>query len=248
MNIKDKSINWIKNWIEENGDKDSKVLIGISGGKDSTITASLCVEALGKERVIGILMPNAVQNDIEDSLKVVHYLGIEYKEINIAELYLAVAANIQESFNQKINSNFKTNTPSRIRTLMLYSIAAVLGNCFVCNTSNFSERFIGWETYNGDDIGDFSPLGFLTKTEVVQLGEMLNLPKELIYKEPNDGMCGISDEKKFGFSYEELDNFILKQIEGPNVEKIRELHNKSHYKRANIQIPSFQPFLNNFSD
>ena len=241
ISTKNQCVAWIKDWVNKNGNENSKVVIGISGGKDSTIATALCVEALGKERVIGVMMPLAIQTDIGDSQRVIDLLGIIGKTINIAEPYTALTTRLNEEFSEKINSNYRTNTPARLRTVTLYSIASIIGNCFVCHTGNLSEKFIGWTTYGGDNLGDFSPLGLLTKTEVVQIGDALNLPSDLVHKQPADGMCGYTDEDKLGFTYEELDRFIRNLEETEHADMIRELYVKNSFKRENIQLPTFKP-------
>ena len=236
-------ITWIKNWIDSNGNDLSRVIIGISGGKDSTIAAALCTKALGPDRVIGVLMPNKTQNDIDDSRKVCDFLNIKSYEINIADIYSSIKNILETTLNTAVNSNFETNTPARIRMTILYSIAAIFGNCFVCNTGNLSESFIGWETYGGDNLGDFAPLSNLTKTEVQEVGKYLKLPDDLIFKEPSDGMCGSTDEDALGFTYKELDDCIRKNRKGINFSKILCMNTKSAFKRINIRIPAFEPKL-----
>lgn len=236
-------ITWIKNWINSNGNNLSKVIIGISGGKDSTVAAALCSKALGSDRVIGVFMPNKIQNDIEDSKKVCEFLNIESYEINIANIYNIIKDSLWVALNTDITKNFETNTPARIRMTMLYSIASIIGNCFVCNTGNLSESFIGWETYGGDNLGDFAPLSNLTKTEVQEVGKYLKLPDELVFKEPSDGMCGSTDEDALGFTYKELDDLIRKNRKGVNFSKILCMNTKSAFKRINIKIPAFEPKL-----
>lgn len=236
-------ITWIKNWIDSNGNNSSKVIIGISGGKDSTVAAALCTKALGPDRVIGVLMPNKTQNDIDDSRKVCEFLNIESYEVNIADIYSSIKNILETTLNTSINSNFETNTPARIRMTVLYSIVAIFGNCFVCNTGNLSESFIGWETYGGDNLGDFAPLSNLTKTEVQEVGKYLKLPDDLILKQPADGMCGSTDEDILGFTYKELDDCIRKNRKGINFSKILCMNTKSAFKRINIRIPAFEPKL-----
>jgi NAD+ synthase len=220
-------IQWIKDYFKDN--TDGKVVIGISGGKDSTIVAALCVEALGADRVIGVLMPNGVQNDINDYYKVCEYLGIEYHLINVSSAYFDLADQIFQT--NHIPDAVKTNLPSRLRMCALYTIAAFYPNSRVVNTSNFSERYIGYSTKFGDGAGDFSPLGNLTVREVLAIGDELGLPHELVHKTPSDGMSGMSDEEKIGFTYEELDDYILNHEANHDVaEKIEKLHRANSHK------------------
>lgn len=200
-------IDWIKYYFEDN--PDGKVICGISGGKDSTIVAALCVEALGKDRVIGVLMSNGIQDDINDSYTVCNYLGIEVIHVNIRQAYLSLTEQISWSTNKPVlPDSISTNLPSRLRMCTLYSIAALYPNSRVVNTSNYSERYIGYSTKFGDGAGDFSPLGNFTVREVLMIGDDLGLPYELVHKTPSDGMSGKSDEEKIGFTYEELDDYI----------------------------------------
>lgn len=234
-----KIVDYIKFWFADKGD--APAVIGISGGKDSTICAALLAEALGKDRVIGVMMPNGIQKDIDDSEKVIEHLGIKRTLINIEDAYEALRQQfLSDGHNPDGKPLYTTNTPARLRMTALYGIAAIYGG-FVCNTCNLSESIVGWETYGGDGFGDFSPIGKLTKTEVVALGEELGLPKELIYKIPSDGMCGSSDEEKMGFTYEELDKTIRENIKGKNYDKIIYMNKKSHFKHENIKIPTYEP-------
>ena len=221
-------IQWIKDYFKDNDD--GKVICGISGGKDSTIVAALCVEALGADRVIGVLMPKGVQNDIEDSHKVCEYLGIKHHEVNMKWAYHGL---INEIFpaGADIPDAVKTNLPARLRMCTLYTIAALYPNSRVVNTSNYSERYIGYSTKFGDGAGDFSPLGNLTVREVLAIGDDLGLPHELVHKTPSDGMSGKSDEEKIGFTYDELDEYLAT---GKGTEeviaKIEKLHKINHHK------------------
>lgn len=237
----DKIVTWIKDWF---ADKKGPAVIGISGGKDSTVCAALLAEALGPERVIGVMMPNGKQKDIADSHQVIEMLGIQAMKVNIGPAYDALReqidmSNIKDAPDQW-TPLFTTNTPARLRMVTLYGIAAQLGG-FVCNTCNLSESIVGWETYGGDGFGDFAPIGKLTKTEVVEIGDYMKLPQELVHKAPSDGMCGATDEDKLGFTYETLDNYIRKGIRPKAKEtfdRIMFLHKKSHFKHENIRIPT----------
>ena len=245
MDVKEtteKLIQWIRNWFEVNG-KDCNAVIGISGGKDSTIVAALCVEALGKDRVIGVLMPNGVQKDISDSLEVCNYLGIRKYVVNIDQ---AVEA-LKISMGIDLFPQSGTNLPPRIRMTTLYAISQS-NNGRVANTCNLSENYVGYETKFGDGAGDFSPLGNLTVKEVLEIGDYLGLPNHLVHKVPMDGLntnddgSYVTDEQSLGFSYEELDNYLLNGVEPENekFEKITSMH-----KRA---IAKNRMFCFNFSE
>ena len=207
---------WIKKYFVENG-PNSKTIIGISGGKDSTIAAALCVKALGPDRVIGILMPQSTQTDIDDSRRVCEHLGIRSYEIDIgpacSALYRAIDEGYECDYKPSISYNkaVSTNTPARLRMTVLYAMAAEFGGR-VCNTCNRSENYVGYSTKYGDHAGDFSPLGNYTVREILEIGEVLGLPTDLVQKAPSDGMCGTTDEDNLGFTYKELDDYLLDGI------------------------------------
>lgn len=239
-------INWIKEYFKDN--PDGKVIIGISGGKDSTIAAALCVEALGADRVIGVLMPNGTQADINDSYAVVARLKLQYHVIDIgmacASLYSTIARAIFLAGGDKAireNSMITTNTPARLRMTTLYAVAALYPNSRVVNTCNYSEDYVGYSTKFGDAAGDFSPLGKLTVREVLEIGDELGLPEHLVHKTPSDGMCGKTDEDNLGFTYNELDDFILGtgRVSEETVDKIGRLHKATRHKYE--PMPTYNP-------
>ena len=240
MKESEKVIEWIKQYFKDNG-KDCNAIIGISGGCDSSVTAALLVKALGKDRVIGVLMPNGDQYDIDCSYQLVQYLDIKYYVININKPYLELTNEIDTKL--KIDSKsydiYRTNTPSRLRMATLYGISGLF-NGRVANTCNLSEDYVGYSTKFGDSAGDFSPISKFTKTEVRELGEELGLPKNLIYKVPEDGMSFKSDEEKLGFTYEVLDKYIRTgEIDDLKIkEKIDKMHLANLHK---IQLmPSYK--------
>ena len=207
--VKDQVVQWIRDWFEVNG-KGCNAVIGISGGKDSSIVAGLCVEALGKDRVIGVTMPNGVQKDISDSMKLINHLGIRYCCVNIGDTYNTLMATVKEqlgTLDAEVSSQTIINMPPRLRMTTLYAISQSM-NGRVANTCNLSEDWVGYSTRYGDAAGDFSPLGGLTVQEVVAIGIELGIPRELVVKTPSDGLCGKSDEDNLGFTYAVLDNYI----------------------------------------
>ena len=226
MKESEKVIEWIKQYFKDNG-KDCNAIIGISGGCDSSVTAALLVKALGKDRVIGVLMPNGNQYDIDCSYQLVKFLDIKHYVININKPYLELTNEIDTKL--KIDSKsydiYRTNTPSRLRMATLYGISGLF-NGRVANTCNLSEDYVGYSTKFGDSAGDFSPISNFTKTEVRELGEELGLPKNLVYKVPEDGMSFKSDEEKLGFTYEVLDKYIRTgEIDDLKIkEKIDKMH------------------------
>ena len=232
MNESEKIINWIKDYFAENG-KGCKAVIGISGGTDSSVCAALLAKALGKENVIGILMPNGIQKDISVSLELVKYLGIPYHIINIEEPVAALRKIVGDELHLDPNDYdvYKSNTPARIRMSVLYGFSGLIGGR-VANTCNLSEDYVGYSTKFGDAAGDFSPLSSLTKTEVREVGRELGLPSLFVDKIPDDGMSGLSDEEKLGFTYATLDHYILTgEIDDPEAKaKIDRLHRINLHK------------------
>ncbi len=231
-------VDWIKNWFEENG-KGCNAVVAVSGGKDSSIVTALCVKALGKERVIGVLMPNGVQSDISDSLALVEHLGIRYFTLNISGAFNAVLDSMKA---QNIEPSEQTviNLPPRIRMSTVYALSQTF-NGRVANTCNLSEDYVGYATRYGDGAGDFSPLGNLTVDEVKKIGIYLGLPQNLVEKTPSDGLCGKSDEDKLGFTYAVLDKYIRTGVcEDPETKaKIDRLNKINAFKLK--PIPSFVP-------
>ncbi len=230
-----KCVEWIKAFFEKNG-KDCNAVIGISGGKDSTVAAALCVEALGKDRVIGVLLPNGVQEDIQDAYHICKHLGIKYYEINIKKMVDGALEELNK--NLIISEQTKINLNPRIRMSVIYAVSQSL-NGRVVNTCNLSEDWVGYSTRYGDSVGDFSPLSHFTVTEVKQIGSYLKLPNFLVNKVPSDGLCGYTDEDRLGFKYETLDKYIREGIEPKKEEKERidYLHRINQFKLE--LMPSF---------
>ncbi len=197
-------VEWIKQFFEENG-KGCNAVLGISGGKDSSVAAALCVEALGRDRVIGVLMPCGVQHDIDCAYSLVNHLGIKHYEINIKDAVDGLMKNMPEDMD--FSQQSKTNLPPRIRMATVYAVSQSV-NGRVVNTCNLSEDWVGYSTRYGDAAGDFSPMCNLTVTEVKEIGRYLGLPDELVDKTPIDGLCGKTDEENLGFTYAELDVYI----------------------------------------
>lgn len=243
-------IAWIKSFFEENG-KGCKAVIGISGGKDSSVVAALCVQALGKDNVIGVLMPNGKQSDIDYSKKLVDYLGIKSIEVNISAAVNSILNEVRAGLidgltngNAIVNVSEQTivNLPARVRMAVLYAVSQS-NNGRVANTCNLSEDWVGYATRYGDAAGDFSPLSQLTTDEIIQIGDYLGLPYELTHKVPSDGLCGKTDEDNLGFTYEILNRYIRTgKIDDMTVkEKIDSMHRKNLFK---LQLmPSYQSGL-----
>ncbi len=236
VKVKNDCVQWIRDWFEKNG-PDCNAVIGISGGKDSSVAAALCVAALGKDRVFGVLMPNGEQSDINDSINLINHLNISYTTVNIQDAYYDIVNNIDLPL---ISSQTKINLPPRIRMATLYAISQSINGRVVC-TDNLSESYVGYSTRWGDSVGDFSPLVHLTSDEVIAIGDACGLPYELTHKIPADGLCGKTDEDNFGFTYEVLNKYILTGVcEDEAIKaKIDEKHQKNLFKLQ--PIPSFVP-------
>lgn len=234
-------VRWIRNYFRKNG-PGCNAVIGISGGKDSSVVAALCIEALGKERVIGVLMPQGVQDDIDVARDLVKHLGIKSFEINIAETVNTMLAKGRIA-GLSDTKQARVNLPARIRMATLFMVAQSV-NGRVSNNSNFSERHLGWGTLFGDTVGQFSPLGNLTVTEVKAVGREMGLPEKFIEKTPADGLSGKTDEENFGFTYEFLDNYIRTGEFGANIEaaaKIDKMHDANTFKQ--LPMPVYNPSL-----
>ena len=204
--VKDQVVQWIRDWFEENG-KGCNAVIGISGGKDSSVVAGLCVEALGKDRVIGVTMPNGIQPDIDDSVRLINHLGIKRYNVNIGAAFDALMAEVEASLEREASDQTRINMAPRLRMTALYAVSQS-NNGRVANTCNLSEDWVGYSTRYGDAAGDFAPLGGLTVQEVIAVGLELGLPVQLVKKAPSDGLCGKTDEDNLGFTYAVLDRYI----------------------------------------
>jgi len=239
--VKNDCVQWIRDFFEKNG-KGCNAVLGISGGKDSSIVAALCVEALGKDRVIGVLMPQGEQHDIDASYQLVNHLGIKHYVVNIKDAVDGILNNMPKGL--EITPQAVQNLPARVRMTTVYAISQCC-NGRVANTCNLSEDYVGYSTRYGDSVGDFSPLSRLTVTEVKEIGHLLKLPYNLVEKTPIDGLCGKSDEENLGFTYAELDIYIRTG----KIDDLRkkELIDRKH--RANLfkleLMPCFEPKFDN---
>ncbi len=228
-------VEWIRNFFEENG-KDCKAVLGISGGKDSSVAAALCVKALGKDRVFGVLMPNGEQSDIDVSIALCDFLDIQNVTINIADCFNGLVNEIESKM--EFSRLARVNLPPRLRMSTVYAVSQCV-NGRVVNTCNLSEDWVGYSTRYGDSVGDFSPLSNLTVQEVKEIGRYLGLPSMFVDKVPSDGLCGKTDEDNLGFTYAVLDKYIRTGI--CEDEKTKELIDRKH--KANLfklqLMPSF---------
>ena len=233
--VKNDCVEWIQQFFEENG-KGCNAVIGISGGKDSSVAAALCVEALGKDRVIGVLMPCGIQHDIDMAELLVEHLGIKHFEVNIKEAFDGLKA----SFPFELSEQSRVNLPPRIRMATVYAVAQSF-NGRVVNTCNLSEDWVGYSTRYGDAAGDFSPMANLTVNEVKAIGRVLGLPDVLVDKVPIDGLCGKTDEENLGFTYDELDRYIREGvIDDPEKKELIDKKHKANLFKLQL-MPTFKP-------
>lgn len=234
---KDFIVQWIRRYFNKTGASTAPAIVGISGGKDSAIVAALCVEALGKDRVIGIQMPNGIQEDIADVDRIIKLLDIQSYECNIEEAYDSILCIIEDSLGHKVSERTKINLAPRLRMSVLYAYAQTL-NGRVANTCNLSEDIVGYSTLWGDSVGDFAPIAQLTVSEVIGVGRALGLPNDIIEKTPSDGLCGKTDEENLGVTYDDIDMWIMEFAKPtPMMHEIDALMENSRFKRQMITLP-----------
>lgn len=235
--VKNQCVQWIRDFFEENG-PGCNAVVGISGGKDSSVAAALCVEALGKDRVIGVLMPQGEQHDIDMAYMLVNHLGIRHYVVNVKDAVDGILNALPA--DMEITPQTRQNVPPRVRMATLYAISQS-NNGRVVNTCNLSEDWVGYSTRYGDAAGDFSPMSNLTVTEVKEIGRVLGLPDVLVDKTPIDGLCGKTDEENLGFTYAELDVYIRTGYIADQEKKaiIDRKHKMNLFKLA--LMPAFKP-------
>ena len=233
-------VQWIRDWFERNG-KGCNAIVGISGGKDSSVVAALCAEALGKARVIGVLMPNGEQHDIDMSRLLVEHLGIRHYVINIKNGYDGLLGEITDKLGS-VSRDTTINLAPRLRMATLYAVGQS-NNGRVANTCNLSEDWVGYSTRYGDNAGDFSPLSMLCVREVKAVGRVLGLPEVLIEKVPIDGLCGQTDEEKLGFAYETLDHYIREGVceDAETKARIDHLYALNRFKVRYMDVFPYEP-------
>lgn len=236
-------IEYTRKWFNKFG-TDSRAVIGISGGKDSSVTAAVLKEAIGAERIRAIIMPNGEMSDLDDAKLLVEHLGLTSEIIPITDYYNAAIATFEKANTFDVTKDLKINLAPRLRMSTLYAVAQGQGvTSFVVNTCNASEDYVGYSTKYGDAAGDVSLLQDFTVTEVLQIGEYLGLPEKLVHKTPSDGLSGMSDEDKLGFKYAQLDEYIsgnkegipadiISSIERKHVANLHKLELMPAYKRS----------------
>lgn len=248
-------VNWTKSILEKN--RQTKVVVGISGGKDSSVVAAICAKAIGPENVIGVMMPCGIQKDIGDSQKLIDFLGIKSTTVNIGNAFndLCNAINL----GVELSYDTKTNLPARLRMSTLYAVAQTVGG-FVANTCNLSEDYApgGYATLFGDNAGSFAPIQDMTVSEVIEVGEDLGLPYNLLHKTPIDGLQPLSDEEKIAkqtgikeWTYARFDKLIRGEkhdFTPEEVEILRKGAQAGKFKRDIVQIPKFKTHRPNIFD
>lgn len=240
LKVKNDLVQWIKDWFEVNG-KGCKGVLGISGGKDSSVVAALLVEALGKDNVVGVLMPKGEQFDIDVSIALCEFLDIKYYTVNINDAYNGLMKELEKS-GVPVTTQAVTNLPPRIRMSTVYAVSQSV-NGRVANTCNLSEDWVGYSTRYGDSVGDFSPLSKLTVQEVKAVGRALGLPAIFVDKVPIDGLCGKTDEDNLGFTYETLDRYIREGIceDEETKARIDRLHRINQFKLELMPVFPYEP-------
>lgn len=205
-----------KAWAKKNNMK--AAVIGMSGGCDSYVCAGLASCVFGKENVIGVMMPNGTQPDIDDAKRAIKNLGIMSTTIDIADTYEMLLGEIGYMYNRQVTERTKVNLAPRLRMCTLYAIAQSTPGAFVVTTGNLSESILGYTTMWGDMAGDFAPLAGFVKSEVQVMGLALGLIPSLVMKTPSDGLSEKTDEDAFGFSYEKFDKAIRTGAWTPELE------------------------------
>lgn len=220
----------------------SKAVLGISGGKDSSVTAALMVRVLGADNVIGVMMPDKVQADIEDSEAIIRHLGIAAFKADISGITGSYHQLLEDLMPDQISKQTRLNLPPRVRMTLLYAISQSIPQSLVINTSNMSEDWVGYATIYGDTAGAFSPLGMLTTQDVIELGLRMGVPERFLVKPPSDGLTGRTDEDVLGVTYPSINRYIRTGEVTPEAKEIIDrLHRQSRFKF--LPIPMFDPKL-----
>ncbi len=240
--VKNDIVKWIRDWFDENGPGCNGV-VAVSGGKDSSVVAALLVEALGKDRVIGVMLPRGVQPDIDMSYLLVKHLGIKSYEINVGETIDALEREMRNVMGEDaVSTQAIVNLPPRVRMAATYAVSQSV-NGRVANTCNLSEDWVGYATRYGDNAGDFSPLSRLTVQEVKAVGRVLGLPDVLVDKVPSDGLQAKTDEDNLGFTYAVLDRYIREGVieDQETKKRIDHLHKINQFKLKYMDCFEYVP-------
>lgn len=235
-------VNWTREYFNENGGDSSLAVVGISGGIDSTTVAAICAAAIGPKRVLGVQLPEGMQDDFDDATNVIHFLDIPKVVYDIGPVSESMYLQMSKLTRWGgINDIIKNNNPARIRMMVLYMLANQIRGR-VANTCNLSETYVGYDTKWGDNVGDFAPIAKFTKTEVKQIAYALGIPEKMINKPSHDGMCGLNDEERWGFTYKQLDAYIRDDfglIDAATALKINSMHMAALHKIESVNLPTY---------
>lgn len=240
-----KCVEWTRQWFEENG-KGCNAVIGMSGGKDSTIVAAILCLAIGCDRVIGVAMPDEGQG-INDADKICEYLGIKFINMPIGpitERFKTSSENINDD-NFKWSKQTEQNIPPRVRMTMLYAIAQTFKGR-VIGTTNLDERLTGYFTKFGDGLAcDIEPIEMLTVSEILEMGELIGLPSKWLYKVPSADLPNtLTDEEELGFSYKDFDLYIRNNRENLSTDTINRIEERIRKNRFKLKsIEHYEPEL-----
>ena len=241
----EKIIKFIRDYYKKNNL--GGAVLGISGGKDSGVVAGLLVEALGSENVVGLTLPcHSKEEDKNLAKKVSEHYGFKLYNIDLTNVYDAFKDQIKNigDFSEEETKNSDINIKPRLRMASCYYMSALLSainnkTYLVAGTSNKCELFVGYFTKGGDSVHDIAPIADLTVEEVIKVGEVVNVPKEVLYKTPDDGLSNQSDEEKLGVTYKSIADYIVdpNSVNEVDREKIKRLHNSSLHK---FNIPTYR--------
>jgi len=211
-----KLINGIRHYFTKNNVK--KAVVGLSGGIDSSLSAKLVADAIGKENVHGLIMPRkwlSSQENINDARELCKWIGMNCSIVYVNKFL--------EGFSEadwKQSKIAEMNAASRIRAIILYNYANT-HNALVIGTSNKTEILLGYFTKYGDGAVDIEVIGELFKTDERGLAKFLGIPENIINKTPTAELYhGQTDEEELGASYGELDKILKLRVKGKNVKEI----------------------------
>ncbi|MBQ1385360.1 MAG: NAD(+) synthase [Erysipelotrichales bacterium] len=242
---KDGIVRFIRDYYEKNHLKG--VVLGVSGGKDSAVVSALFCEALGPENVVGLTLPcHSKPVDADGAKLVADHFGFELLNIDLTETFDSFLKQIEimGDFSDEERKNSDINLKPRLRMSACYYMAALLsatrgGTYLVPTNGNACERFVGYYTKGGDNVGDISPIGELTVDEVIAVGEVLGVPEKVLYRAPDDGLSGMTDEQKMGVTYKDIAKVIHGEDVDPEAyERIMRMHNGSRHKTV---LPMYIP-------